>query len=268
MMEKDFNEQQLDRLIQDWTDELLPQDVDTQITESLLKFVDNDDNEINVEDLLDFHIHQLAMEEKMTKRLKWKFFISSVAAASVVVLIIAAIFISKHKLDSHSDMETLIVENKAAVDSIIINKEIPAIIPDSSNMILAKATIKGQTQIASNSKQKRAQVRKASKQKEDITEQKLIETIAEINAELDNMVDNAKECMRMTNASLLPGNLFSDINEYDSFESISDEYSSSRHSEQMQKLNIIETNLINALYEIRKLNINLDFEKENIKTEI
>ena len=268
MMEKDFTEQQLDRLIQDWTDELLPQDVDTQITESLMNFVDNDDIEIDVKDLLDFHIHQLAMEEKMTKRRKWKFFVSSVAAASIVILIVTAIFISKHKFDSHSDMEALIVENNADYDPIVINKEIPMIIPDSSNMILAKATIKKETEIASNSKRKRAPVRKALKQKEDITEQKLIEAIAEINAGLDNMVDNAKECMRMTDVSLLPENLFSDINESDSFESISDEYSSSRHSGQMKKLNIIETNLINALYEIRNLNIELNFEKENIKTEI
>ena len=81
-MEKDLNKQELNQLIHDWTDELLAPDIDKHITESLMKFVENDDIEIDAEELIDFHIHQLAMEENIAKQRKWKIPVASAAAGA------------------------------------------------------------------------------------------------------------------------------------------------------------------------------------------
>lgn len=268
MMEKEMNKQQLDKLIKDWTDELLASDIDDKITDNLIDFIEDEDTETDVNDLIDFHIHQLAIEESMTRRLKWRVLVSSVAAASVVMLIGTAIFISTLQHDPHTDKKTLAVENKAEAKPIALNIGQSVVIADSSNMQLANAIIKSKPKAPYNSNHKANHAEKAMKQKEETPELILTETLAEINTGLANMIDNTKECLRGTNVSLLPENLFSDINEYESSESISDEYSSTPHSEQMQKLNIIENNLINALYEIRSLNVDLNFNTDNITTEI
>lgn len=268
MMEKDLNKTQLDKLIQDWTEELLTPDTDDQITDSLLNYVDNDDTEIDVNDLLDLHIHQLAMEESMTRRRKWRIFVSSVAAASVVMLIVASIFISTRQHDPHTDKKTLAIENKAEAKPIALNLGQSVVITDSSNMQLANAIIKSKPKAPYNSNHKTNHAEKAMKQKEETPELILTETLAEINTGLANMIDNTKECLSVTNVSLLPVNLFSDNNESNSLELNTDEYSSTQSSGQMQDINIIKTNLINALYEIRNLNIDLNFKTDNKKTEI
>ena len=266
-MEKDLNKQELDQLIHDWTDELLAPDIDKYITGSLMKFVENDDTEIDAEELIDFHIHQLALEEYISKRRRWKIFVASVAA-SIAVIIIASMFITTLENGSHTNKQPRMAENQAKEMLIEATRKLPMTIADSSSMILTKATIKCKSEAESKPTNKRKLAEKANKQKESTSELNLIEAIAEINAGLDNMVENTKESMNMTNVSLLPMNLFSDSNESNNFEFISQEYSSSQNSEQLQKLNIIESNLINVLYEIRNLNIDLNFETDNKTTEI
>ncbi|MDE6636895.1 MAG: hypothetical protein K2K32_01515 [Muribaculaceae bacterium] len=268
MMEKDFNEHEFDKLIQNWTDDLLTPDMDNQITESLMDFVENDDTEIDVNNLLEYHIHQLALEENMKKRRRWKIFFSSVAAASVAIFIGVSIFLNMHKSDSHTNKQTLIVKNQTEDIPEAINSKLPVNFIDSANMILAKATINDKSEGKSNSNQKRNLAGKAIKIKEPSPEAKLIETFDEINFGLENMIDNAKECLDMTNMSLLPMSLFSDINDSENFELISEEYSLPQHTEQVQKLNIIESNLIKTIYEIRNLNVELNFETDNKQTEI
>ncbi len=267
-MEKDLNKQELDKLIEDWTDELLPKDIDNQIADSLMDFVENDDNDIDVNDLIDFHIHQLAIEENVTKRRRWKIIISSVAAASVVIFTIAAIFLKNYDNASHTNKQTLVAENQAKEMPIEVTRKLPQTIADSSSMILAKAAVNCRSEVGSKPTKKRNHGEKTNKQNESTTELNLIEVIVEINAGLDNMVENTMESMNMTNVSLLPVNLFSNDNESNNIEFISNEYSSSQNSEQLQKLNIIETNLINTLYEIRNLNLELNFETDNKTTEI
>ncbi|MDE5795439.1 MAG: hypothetical protein K2I08_12050 [Muribaculaceae bacterium] len=268
MMEKDLNKQELDKLIQDWTDELLTPEIDNQIADSLMDFVENDDTEIDVDDLMDIHIHQLAIEEKMSKRRKWKIFVASVAAASVAVIIVASMFLTTLENGSHTNLQPRMAENKAKEMPIEATRKLPMTIADSSSMILSKAAVKCRSEVGSKPTKKREHAEKVNKPKESATELNLIEAIAGINAGLDNMVENTKVSMNMTNVALLPVILFSDNNESDNIEIIPTEYSSSQNSEQMQRLNIIETNLINTLYEIRNLNIDLNFETENIKTEI
>ena len=268
MMEKDLNEQEFDKLIQNWTDDLLAPDIDNQITDSLMAFVENDDTEIDVNNLLEYHIHQLALEENMKKRRRWRISISSVAAASVAIFIGISIFLNMYKFDSHTDKQTFTVENQTEHIPVAINSKLPANIIDSANMILAKATINDNSEGGSNSKPKRIHAGKIKQPKEVSPEEKLIETIVDINVGLGNMIENANECLSMANVSLLPVNLCSDINESDNYELISKEYSLQQHTEQVQKINIIESNLINTLYEIRNLNIELNFETDNKQTEI
>ncbi|MDE6696213.1 MAG: hypothetical protein K2K25_04985 [Muribaculaceae bacterium] len=268
MMEKDLNKQEFDKLIQNWTDDLLAPDIDNQITESLIAFVENDDTEIDVNNLLEYHIHQLALEENMKKRRRWKIFFFSVAAASVAIFIGVSIFLNMHKFDSHTDKRTLTVENQTEDFPVSINSKLSVNIIDSANMKLAKATINDKSEEKSNSKPKRIHAGKIMEPKEVSPEEKLLETIVDINVGLGNMIENANECLSMANVSLLPVNLFSDINESDNYELISKEYSSQQYTERVQKINIIESNLINALYEIRNLNVELNFETENKKTEI
>ena len=268
MMEKDLNEQQLDRLIRDWTDELIAQDIDDQITDSILNFVDNDDTEMDVKDLIDFHIHQLAIKESLTKRRKWKILLTSVAAALIAILIVAAIFQTTHEHGTHYLKETLVASNTVDDNAIVINSGEAAILADSTNKMSSEAVIKEKPLIASDSNRKRNHSRKALKQTETVAELVLTEAIVEINSGLVSMVDNAKESMKMTNVSFLPEVYYSDDNESTGLDQISEGYSSQPHSGQMQRLNVIETNLINALYEIRNLNIDLNFETDNKKTEI
>lgn len=268
MMEKDLNERQPDKLIQDWTEGLLDSDTDRRIADSLLDFVDTNYTENDVEDLLDFHIHRLAVEEAMSKRRKWKTLLYSVAAASVVIFIVAAIFLTTHEYGLKTDKTALAAENQLKDKTAAVDCESPVTIADSSKTIVAKAVIKGKSEIMSFPKRKRNHAGKETTQHEATTKPNLTETIAEINAGLASMVDNAKECMDMSTVSLRHVNLFSGSNESIGFDLIPDEYSSIQHSGQMQELNIIETNLINTLYEIRNLNIDLNFETEYIKTEI
>lgn len=268
-MEKDLNNQELDQLIHDWTDELLAPDIDKHIAESLMKFVENDDTEIDAEELIDFQIHQLAMEENIAKRRKWKIAVTSAAAAAAVaIFIVAAILFTTHEHGSRSNTNLLVAENQDENITIRDKSELSVTSVDSCKIILAKTEIKGKSEVESKSTNKRNHAKKANKQKESTSELNLIEAIAEINAGLDNMVENTKESMNMTNVSLLPTNLFSDSNESNNFDYISQEYSSSQNSEQLQKLNIIKSNLINVLYEIRNLNIDLNFETDNKTTEI
>ncbi|MDE6632333.1 MAG: hypothetical protein K2K23_04980, partial [Muribaculaceae bacterium] len=269
MMEKDLNKQELDQLIHDWTDELLAPDIDKHITGSLMKFVENDDTEIDAEKLIDLHIHQLAMEENIAKRRKWKILVNSAAAAAaVVIFIVAAIFFTTHEHGIRSNTNLLVAENQDENITIRDKSELPVTSVDSCKMILAKTEIKGKSEVESKPTNKRKLAEKANKQKESTSELNLIEAIAEINAGLDNMVEITMESMNIANVSLLPVNLFSNSNESNNIEFTSNEYSSSQDSEQMQKLNIIENNLINALYEIRNLNIDLNFETDNKTTEI
>ena len=259
-MENDLNKQELDKLIKDWTDGLLAPDIDNRIADSLINFVENDDIEIDVNDLLDFHIHQLATEENMTKRRRWRIFVSSVAAASVVILIAVSIFLTTREPDPHTDKEIFVAERQTEDTPVVINRESPMAIADSSSMILTKAAVKEMSKVTANTASKRAHTEKAKIQTEATTELALIEAIAEINAGLGNMVENTKVSMNMTNVSLLPAVLFSDDTESQSLELASDEYTSPQYNGQMQKLSVIESNLINALYEIRNLNIDLNFE--------
>lgn len=268
MMGKDLNKQELDKLIRDWTDGLLDSDIDNQIADSLMNFVKNDDTEIDGTDLIDFHIHQLATEENLTKRRRWRIFVSSVAAASVVILITASIFLTTREPGLHADREILVAERQTEDTPVVINRESPMTIADSSNMILAKATVNEMSEVAANTDRKRTHRGKAKNQTEATTELSLIEAITEINAGLGNMVENTKVCMNMTDASLLPAGLFSDDNESYDIELASDEYTSLQYNGQIQKVNVIENNLINTLYEIRNLNIDLNFETDYKKTEI
>ena len=268
MMEKDLNKQQRDKLIRDWTDGLLAPDIDEQITDCLMDFVENDDSEIDVTDLIDSHIHQLAMEERMTKRRKWKIIVSSAAAVSVVLLIVAAILMTAYENDSQTDKKTITVENQAEEKTTVIKGGLPLTITDSTKKLVAKAEIKGKSEVETYPSNQREPQVKENIQKEETTDADLSETIAEINAGLINMVDNTKECLNMANVSLLPASLFSDEKDYYGSELASDEYSLPQYGGQTQRLNVIETNLINALYEIRNLNIDLNFESDNKKTEI
>ncbi len=261
MMEKHLNEQELDKLIQDWADELLAPDIDNQIADSLMNFVEDEDTEIDVIGLIDNHIHHLAMEEDIAKRRKWKIFFS-IAAASVVLFILASVYLTNYDYGTHPDKKMLTAKNQVEVSSKILNSGKLESIADSCNMILAKVENIEKPQIASNTNHKKYHSRKAKEQIETSTEQSLIETIAEINAGLANMVVNTKESLNLANAALLTVDLFSNGNEYDNYELISDEYYSPQHSEPMQDVNIIETNLINALYEIRNLNIDLNFDNK------
>lgn len=253
-MEKDLNERQLDRLVRDWSDDLLGPDIDKQISDSIMDFVENDDTEIDVDELIDSHIHHLAMEESMSRRHKWKIFISSVAAVSAVIFIVASIYLAENDNCARSQKETFTAENQVKEKSGISNSAKPVGIAVSCN------------QTPTQPNRKKYQAEKAKETKTDSTEQNLIETIAEINAGLADMVDNANEGLNMINVSLLPENLFSDTGHFDGYERIRDEYSPRQHTEKMQNLNIIEANFINVLYEIRNLDIDLNFD--NKKTEI
>lgn len=266
-MEKDFNEKELDKLIRDWTDELLDADIDNQIADSLMYFVESENSEVDVSELIDDHIHQLAIEEQLTKRRKWKIFFS-VAAASVGILIFVSLFLSIHDNGSGADQETLVAETQVEDKTEVLNVGKTVGVTDSCKMMMAEATAIEKSKVASSRTRKKNHTEKTIKQKETDTEQSLIETFAEINTGLANLVENANECLNMANVSLLPENLFSDAKQTNSIELRSDEYSSTQYKGQMQKPNVIETNLINALYEIRNLNIDLNFETENKKNEI
>lgn len=230
-MEKDFNEQKLDQLIRDWTDELLPKDLDDQITDSLLDFIETDEAEIDVTEFLDSHIHQLAMEEKMAKRHKWRRVFSAVAAAAVVLLVGTIIFLSTHEHSSPTE-KILAIEKRVAPQPVANENELPIAKADSSLLTTPNAVTKENPKVASNSTPKRIHTERTTPPKEAEQELSLIETFAEINTGVENLVDNARECLTMTN----------------------------------ENLNVMETNLLNALFEIRSANIELNFD--NIKTEI
>ncbi len=230
-MEKDYTDKELERLIGDWADELLPQDIDDQIADSLMDFVENDDTEIEENELLDFHIHQLAMEETIAKSRKWKRVISFVAAASVVILFGAIIFVATREYTAPTE-KILAIENQVEPHPLAIDNELPSAKVDSSLITTPKAMVKDNPKVASNSAPKSIHRVRTAVSKEAEPELSLIETFTEINTGVENLVDNAKECISMTN----------------------------------ENLNMMEANLINALYEIRSANIELNFD--NIKTEI
>ncbi len=231
MMEKDFNEQELDQLIRDWTDELLPQELDDQITDSLLDFIETDEDEFDVTELLDSHIHQLAMEEKMAMRHKWRRVFSAVAAAAVVLIVGTLIFISTHEHSSPSE-KILAIENQVVHHPVAIENDVPIAKADSSLLTTPNAMTKDKPKVASNSSSKRIHTARTTPPKEAEQELSLIETFAEINTGVENLVDNTRKCITMTN----------------------------------ENLNVMEMNLINALYEIRSANIELNFD--NKTTEI
>lgn len=185
----------------------------------------NDDSEIDANDLIDYHIHQLAIEERLAKHRKWKSFLSYVAAASVVILFGVTVFMAIR--EHTSTPETILaLENQVEYQPTAINKGLQVTMADSSKMTITKAEIEAQPKLASISNPKRKHIGKGRGQQKASTELRLIETITEINAGLINMDDNALECISMTN----------------------------------ERLNVIENNLIDALNEIRCLNIDLNFE--------
>ncbi len=231
MMEKDYTDKELERLIGDWADELLPQDIDDQIADSLMDFVENDDTEIEENELLDFHIHQLAMEETIAKSRKWKRVISFVAAASVVILFGAIIFVATREPSSPTE-KILAIENQPEPHPVVIDNELPIAKRDSAILTTPKAMMKENPKVASTSSPKRIHRARATSPKETEPEISLIATFTEINSGVENLVDNTRECITMTN----------------------------------ENLNVMETNLINALYEIRSANIELNFD--NKTTEI
>lgn len=260
-MEKEMNQQQLNELIQDWTEDKLPAAEENEITDRILDFVENDDEEIDVEEFLDLHIHQLAEEEGRGGRSKWKIFVASVAAASVVLLAIATTFILTQENGQNTDTEILALERSAEGTSTAIDLGLPTTMAEAADGRIDHSS-KGQelrrskkrichddstiAKTRKNGSTPKHREEKTMKLNKEMPELILAETLAEIKAGLVSMADNTMESLNMTNECLVPVNMASD--EYEP--------------------NIIETNLINAIYEIRTLNIKLNFETDNKTTEI
>lgn len=229
MMEKNLNEQQLDRLIRDWTDDRLDEHLDKEITDCLTEFAEDDleidaDN-VDIENLIDMHIHHLAMEEHAERLRKWKVIASCAAAVTIAIMTVAALFFTTNEYGHKTNEKILVVESQVEDLPIVDSpgSRHAATEADSSKTESSKAVIKPIPEASPTTTHTGHRILTA-KLPDTPPEHILSETFAEINNGIVGFTDDVQESL------------------------------------DMQTLSIIESNLIETLQEIKSLNITLNFE--------
>lgn len=261
-MEKNWTDKELDTLLRNWSEDTLPPEEDSEVTERLLSFLDedteNDDNDI--EEMLSEQIHRLAEDESHGKRRKLIITLTSIAA-SLTLLIAGSISIFNDNTSS-SDNRNVIA---SLHDTTII--EPVRIITDTIQKISPKKLQDDKTLVAE------ANIRKSKPTKHEeilpdvsTDEDELARTISEINVSFGNFMESAITDINETGMRVLPENLTLtdnlDGNEYQQ---------NNIHAlitDGVSRVSVIESNLMDALYEIKNLNINLNFETETNYYEI
>lgn len=262
MMEKNWTDKELDTLLRNWSEETLPPEEDSEVTERLLSFLDedieNDDNYI--EEMLSEQVHRLAEDERHGKRRKLIITLTSVAA-SLTLLIAGSISIFNENTSS-SDNRNMIA---SLHDTTII--EPVRIITDTIQKISLKKQQDDKALVA------KANIRKSKPTKHEeilpdvsTDEDELVRTISEINVSFGNFMESAITDINETGMRVLPENLTLTDN-LDSYEYQQNNIHT-LITDGVSRVSVIESNLMDALYEIKNLNINLNFETETNYYEI
>lgn len=244
-MEKDTTNKELDRLIKAWTDESLTAEPDSEAADRLIGFIEND---IDIEELLEEHIHQLAAKEKVqgkrNKRRRIK--IATVStAASLAFILSAAMFILRENTSTISDPELkeslmayqAVTESKStvaisSVEELTINEESP------ENGIKEKVK-KSSSKVSTKPNSEEAELMIT----ENATEAEIAKALSEIDLSFESLFGNSLEDVSINCACIIPKSLFS-----------TDDYTIDASA-----LNKFETNLISALHDMKSLNIKLEF---------
>lgn len=114
-----MTDKDLDKLLADWTEGLLPHDEDTEVTEKLISFIEDD---TDIEGMMDAHIHGLAQNDIIYKsRLKRLSWIS--AAASVCLIVIASIMLLRDNSVPTNSQTELLTQTDIETEAVIAHSE-------------------------------------------------------------------------------------------------------------------------------------------------
>lgn len=247
MMDKDFDNKEFDKLLKDWEENRLSASDNEQLSDKLIDFVDED---IDIEEMLDAHIHNLAIDEKNIKSRRKRIGVIS-AAATVALLISAVIFFMKENtstIETHETEKTLMT-NQTVIEKPIIE---PAERTDNATAVAKEGKRNIDTHIKRANKLPTKLVAETSNKEEfhiqaTPKEMEIAKTLSEIDLSFENLFGNTFEDLSLNETGIIPTSLFFD----DAPDYIDDD---------LYGVRTFEINLINTFNEMKSYNINLNFE--------
>lgn len=247
MMEKNFKNSDIDDLLKDWEENRLSAVDDDELSDSLLDFIDED---TDIEELLDAHIHSLAVEEKKVKTRRKR--IGMISAAATLALLISAVAFfmreSTSTIETPETEKTLMAYQTATEEPI--NE--PAKHTDNAPAIVKEGNRNIESHIKRGNKMSTELVAETSTNEEypvQVTsrEMEIAQTLSEIDISFENLFGNAFADLSLREAEIIPANLFFEDDSY--------------HLDDVPNGgNTFEINLINTFNEMKSYNINLNFE--------
>ncbi|MDO4335018.1 MAG: hypothetical protein Q4C37_04205 [Bacteroidales bacterium] len=255
MMEKDSDYSDLDNMLKDWTDNLLSAEEDRDLTDRLIGFAEEDTDigqtDTGIEEILEAHIHRLALEERAARNRRIKVAVIS-SAASLALLVSAAAFLLRENISvtetSVPDTSLMAVRTETAQPAPA--PEIAtAETPEAESIAKASAAKKPQrsTTLAMPAKDSGSNGNDEYLAEATPAEKEIAAAIAGIDFSLSNLFGTTFEDISLAEAEIIPKKIFSEN------ESVST-------GEAGKAANTLETNLITTLHEMKRLNINLNFE--------
>ena len=261
-MEKDSDYSDLDKMLRDWTDNLLSPEADRDLTDRMIGFMEEDsdmehtvtDTEeagSDIEEILEAHIHSLALEERAAKMRRIKVAAIS-SAASLALLVSAAAFLLRGNISATDptgpEMPSMAERTETTQ---------PAPTPEKATAEMPKT----ETIATATTAKKPLRRSKPMKPAEDSdrngneeylaeatqAEKEIASAIAGIDFSLSNLFGKTFEDISLAEAEILPGNIFSDDETFSP-------------GDAGKAVNTLESNLITTLHEMKRLNINLNFE--------
>lgn len=260
MMEKDSDYSDLDNMLKDWTENLLYPEEDRDLTDKMIGFAEEDTDigqpDTDIKCILEAHIHRLALEERAAKNRRFKVAVIS-SAASLALLVSAAAFLLRGNI---SVTETTVPDTSLMAERTETSQPAPA--PEKATAEMPNAeTPKAETIVKATTAKKPLRSNKPAKHAEDAAkngneeylaeatraEKEIASAIAGIDFSLANIFGKTFEDISLAEAEILPGNIFSDDETFS-------------QGDAGKAVNTLESNLITTLHEMKRLNINLNFE--------
>lgn len=247
MMDKDFDNKELEKLLKDWEENRLSAADDEQLSDKLIDFIDED---INIEEMLDIHIHNLAIEEKEVKSRRKRIGVIS-AVATVALLISAVIFFMREStspIETSGTEKTLMAYQTETEEPINepaeLTEDSPALVKEGNKNIdshIKRANKPTAELVAETSTKEEYPVQATPKELE------IAKTLSEIDLSFENLFGNTFEDLSLNETDIIPTSLFFDDASYYQDDGL---YGGST----------FEMNLINTFNEMKSYNINLNFE--------
>lgn len=115
MKQRKMTDKELDKLLDDWSEMRLELEEDARVTDSLISFVEDDDDidDADIKEMMECHIHSLSQEE-ITKKRRFSYIRWVSVAASVCLVVLVSIAILYNNIKMPDNANVLIAQTDTA----------------------------------------------------------------------------------------------------------------------------------------------------------